>query len=461
MPCTQTGVTHPLRLLTCALIALMAMQLFAPGKAAASQSEPPSVVYFPVTGHHVAEPFLSTWRANGGLPIFGYPLSELIEVDGMQVQYFERARFELHPENAGTEYEVLLTLLGSWLAGERTNPAYTPFPADTAPPTEPGRQFFPETGHYLAYGFRDFWQAHGGLRAFGYPISEEFSELNPDTSVAYTVQYFERARFEYHPEQAGTNNAIMLGRIGAQRATADAIETAAVARIDGVPDYDESLWTPPPAEPRALSIPVLMYHRFGDYAEHYQMPYWSFEQQLDWLQANGYQTVTLTQVYDYMAGIGSLPDRPVVITLDDGYVSQWEAAEALNQRGMVGVFFITTGQPHLADWQIRALADAGHEIGAHTFSHPDLTTLSDDQLAWELTSVRAELQAASGQPVNFFAYPYGAYDARVIAATQAAGYRGALAAWGGSWWSPDTPWTEPRIEVSGFLSLDGFVALVR
>jgi peptidoglycan/xylan/chitin deacetylase (PgdA/CDA1 family) len=128
---------------------------------------------------------------------------------------------------------------------------------------------------------------------------------------------------------------------------------------------------------------------------------------------------------------------------------------------MVGTFFITTGQPHLADWQIRALADAGHEIGAHTFSHPDLTTLSDSQLAWELSSVRAELQASSGQPVDFFAYPYGAYDNRVIAATQAAGYRGAVAAWGGSWWSPDTPYTEPRIEVSGYLTLDGFIALIQ
>ena len=128
---------------------------------------------------------------------------------------------------------------------------------------------------------------------------------------------------------------------------------------------------------------------------------------------------------------------------------------------MVGTFFITTGQPHLANWQIRALADAGHEIGAHTFSHADLMKLSDSQLTWELSRVRAELQAVCGQPVDFFAYPYGAYDARVIAATQAAGYRGALAAWGGSSWSPDTPFSEPRIKVSGYLTLDGFIALIR
>ena len=355
----QVGTTLPLRIVTGVLISLLAVQLFAPTQVDAAQDGPPDVVYFPVTGHHVAEPFLSTWREHGGLPIFGYPLSELIDVDGMQVQYFERARFEYHPENAGTIHELL------------------------------------------------------------------------------------------------------LGRIGAQRATVDAIDMAAVIRANDVPDYDESLWVPSPTEPRSLSIPVLMYHRSGEPAERYQTPYWKFEQQLDWLQANGYETVTLAEVYAYMEGTGPLSANPVVITLDDGYGSQWEAGQALTRRGMVGVFFITTRQPRLADWQIRALAGAGHEIGAHTFSHPDLTTLSDSQLVWELSSARAELQAASGQPVDYFAYPYGAYNNRVIAATQAAGYRGAVAAWGGTWWSLDKRWVEPRIEVSGYLSLGEFAALVQ
>ena len=211
MSCRYAHVRLPLRIATGLLVALLTLPLIAPTRPAAAQDDPPSVVYFPVTGHHVAEPFLSVWRGSGGLPIFGYPLSELNEVDGMQVQYFERARFELHPEHSGTEFEVLLTLLGSWLAGDRTHPAYTPFPPETPPLSEPGRQFFPETGHYLSYGFRDYWHAHGGLRAFGYPISEEFIELNPDTGVEYTVQYFERARFEYHPEHAGTEFEVLLG----------------------------------------------------------------------------------------------------------------------------------------------------------------------------------------------------------------------------------------------------------
>ncbi|HBY46781.1 MAG TPA: hypothetical protein DEG70_11130, partial [Chloroflexi bacterium] len=78
----------------------------------------PTVVYFPVTGHHVADSFLSTWRRLGGLATFGYPLTEaMTDPDtGLTVQYFERERFEYHPENAGTEWEVQFALLGSWLA---------------------------------------------------------------------------------------------------------------------------------------------------------------------------------------------------------------------------------------------------------------------------------------------------------------------------------------------------------
>jgi peptidoglycan/xylan/chitin deacetylase (PgdA/CDA1 family) len=204
-----------------------------------------------------------------------------------------------------------------------------------------------------------------------------------------------------------------------------------------------------------------MYHRFGDPAEQYQIPYWLFAQQLDWLQASGYTTVTLTQVYDYLEGVGSLPANPVVLTFDDGFTSQWDAVQMLDARGMTGVFFITTGQPHLADWQIRAMADAGHEIAAHTIRHPVLTAISDEQLWEELSVPKAELEAAAGRPVEFLAYPYGEYDARVIAATQAAGYRGAVAAWGGQEWTPEKWWFEPRIEIPGYLSLEEFVAYVR
>jgi len=80
----------------------------------------------------------------------------------------------------------------------------------------PNSAYFPETGHYLGHGFKAFWEARGGLPVFGFPQTEEFSEQNPDTTAMYTVQYFERQRFEWHPENAGTPYDVLLGRLGAQ-----------------------------------------------------------------------------------------------------------------------------------------------------------------------------------------------------------------------------------------------------
>ncbi len=78
----------------------------------------------------------------------------------------------------------------------------------------PGATYFPETGHNLYGAFRDYWNVSGGLPVFGYPRTEEFAEQNPDDGQVYTVQYFERQRFEWHPQNAAPYH-VLLGRLGA------------------------------------------------------------------------------------------------------------------------------------------------------------------------------------------------------------------------------------------------------
>jgi hypothetical protein len=78
--------------------------------------------------------------------------------------------------------------------------------------------YFTETGHYLSYGFKDFWVRSGGLPVFGYPLTIEYDELNQDLDEFRTVQYTERQRFEYHPDLAGTPYETLLGRLGAEDA---------------------------------------------------------------------------------------------------------------------------------------------------------------------------------------------------------------------------------------------------
>jgi type VII secretion-associated serine protease mycosin len=167
-------------------------------------------VYFPPVGHTLKGAFLKFWQQNGGLAVFGYPLSEEFQevspTDGKSylVQYFERNRFEYHPELAGMKDEVLMGLLGVEMTRGRVFPPAIPFTGDAI------HTYFKETQHSLNGAFLKYWQEHGGLAIFGYPISEEITENG------YKVQYFERNRFEYHPEYAGTKDEVLLGLLGVE-----------------------------------------------------------------------------------------------------------------------------------------------------------------------------------------------------------------------------------------------------
>jgi hypothetical protein len=171
--------------------------------------------FFPETGFTVSGRFLTYWETNGGLALNGFPISaardEKLE-DGKTytVQYFERVRMEYHPENAAPN-DVLLGQFGRRI-----------HPADPPAAQIVGALYFSETGHNLSdittdrknvVNFARYFDNNGGLRQFGYPITEIFPEKLDDGNT-YQVQYFERARFEYHPENKGTPYEVLLGQFG-------------------------------------------------------------------------------------------------------------------------------------------------------------------------------------------------------------------------------------------------------
>jgi polysaccharide biosynthesis protein PslG len=162
---------------------------------------------FPETGFTVPARFMSYWNSHGGLPVFGYPITAARQENGYLVQYFERNRFEYHPENAGTPYEVLLGLLGNMITAGQV------FAKSPVFPSNPTNAYFDATGHSLGGAFLQYWRAHGGLAVFGYPISEELQERNAADGKTYTVQYFERNRFEMHPENRAPYD-VLLGLLG-------------------------------------------------------------------------------------------------------------------------------------------------------------------------------------------------------------------------------------------------------
>lgn len=169
---------------------------------------------FPETGRTVGGIFLDYWQANGGLVQQGFPISapmrEVSELDGREytVQYFERAVFEHHPENAAPN-NVLLSQLGLFQYRKKY-PAGTP---EQRQNSSPGFQIFPQTGKRVGGKFLEYWQRNGGLAQQGLPISEEFTERSDLDGRDYTVQYFERAVFELHPENQPPYD-VLLSQLG-------------------------------------------------------------------------------------------------------------------------------------------------------------------------------------------------------------------------------------------------------
>jgi len=154
--------------------------------------------YFPETGHYVKGAFLDYFEGKGGEEIFGYPITEEFQEDGLLVQYFQRARLVLtgSPGKRGSgSGEVKVAPLGE-LLGHRS------------PPFEPTYHFpyryYPQTGHALSFAFLDYYEARGGEEVFGYPITEPFWERG------LIVQYFQRARMEWHPDK----KCVQLGLLG-------------------------------------------------------------------------------------------------------------------------------------------------------------------------------------------------------------------------------------------------------
>ncbi len=176
-------------------------------------SIPPShaqsnVHYFPQTGHFVKGGFLTFWQQNHGLQNFGFPITEefVSSTTGRTTQYFERARFEIYLQD--NKKYIVLGNIGKEIVGTRTFPRAEPIVNTTQ------QRYIPETGYIIQYGFKEIWETRGADQIFGWPISNELEETIMDGSVR-TVQYFERARFEYWPEYAPGQRVVIssLGRL--------------------------------------------------------------------------------------------------------------------------------------------------------------------------------------------------------------------------------------------------------
>lgn len=185
---------------------------------------------------------------------------------------------------------------------------------------------------------------------------------------------------------------------------------------------------------RHAAVPILMYHviaapRPGTPLAQLWVAPERFSAQMAALADAGYRAVTLGRVFAAWNRGTALPHRPMVVSFDDGYLSHARsAAPVLRSHRWPGVLNLelhNLGPDGLPVHLLKRMVRDGWEVDSHTLTHPDLTTVDAARLRTELVDSRAEIQRRFGQPANFFCYPAGAFDDRVVAAVRAAGYAGA------------------------------------
>jgi len=185
-------------------------------------------------------------------------------------------------------------------------------------------------------------------------------------------------------------------------------------------------------------VPILCYHRFGKTCKsNLCIPERTFAKQLEYLKNNGYHTIHLSDLMEFLNYKTAIPSKSVIITLDDGYRSIYEFAYPLLKRyGYTATLFIYTdfieASGNALSWkQLRKLKAAGFEIGSHSISHADLTKKlphENDQTYWsritkEFINSKKIIDRELNQDTQFFAYPYGNYNQQILNLFPKAGYK--------------------------------------
>jgi peptidoglycan/xylan/chitin deacetylase (PgdA/CDA1 family) len=193
----------------------------------------------------------------------------------------------------------------------------------------------------------------------------------------------------------------------------------------------------------------------------------NFDAQMKWLADNHYRTVTLTDLYYYLAVGEPLPENPIIITLDDGYVDHYENAFPILQKyNFIGTFFVLAGpadvasSPYLTWDMIAEMSAAGQDIQVHGRDHVDMRRRPSEFLFFQIVGARQAIEAHTGKPAPFFAYPAGRYDADLLHFLNERDFWMAVTTNGGRVHTLDAPLELTRIRIRGTDTLERFIAKV-
>jgi peptidoglycan/xylan/chitin deacetylase (PgdA/CDA1 family) len=287
------------------------------------------------------------------------------------------------------------------------------------------------------------------------------------------------------PDAAATISANLRTALPAPAATAAASPTATGAVAFALPTTTPTpLPTAAPAptstpelEPtpdgvaRTVKVPILMYHYISAppadadvYRVDLSVPPDLFADHLDRLQAEGYTAISLYQLLAHLTQGQPLPEKPVVITFDDGYRDTYENAfPLLRTHGMTATFFVITDfideqRPLYLSWDMaREMLAAGMSIESHSRNHFTLEGQDDDYLVWQALGSLETLQYELGVRPRFISYPAGDYDQRTIDVFKSANYWGGLTTEQGTEQSSAHPFELERIRVRDTTTPDDLI----
>lgn len=240
-------------------------------------------------------------------------------------------------------------------------------------------------------------------------------------------------------------------------------------QTNGQEPEDASAKAPDPAEAartakliKEQGVPILYYHSvLREEGNELRMPPEQFAEQMTYLKEEGYESVSLNQLYTAAYQGGILPEKPFVITFDDGYEDNYtNAYPIIKENGFTATVFMVTsyidGKGYLSWAQLQELVANGWEIESHTVNHPYLTQIDSAILLKELKNSKEQLERELGKKVNFIAYPYGAVNGNVVSALQDAEYLMAVTTERGWAGGKDDAWSLRRIYCYADMGLDEF-----
>jgi peptidoglycan/xylan/chitin deacetylase (PgdA/CDA1 family) len=249
-----------------------------------------------------------------------------------------------------------------------------------------------------------------------------------------------------------------------------ALDSGPLASLESEPEapvFDGTL--------RRIYVPILMYHYVGELPEDADVYRTDltvdpavFRAHIAYLHSEGYQTISMYDLYAALMHGAALPPRPIILTFDDGYIDHYEHVfPILREFGFTGTFFIITatadnGNSGYLNWQqIQEMAAAGMDMESHTKNHIDLRDRDHDRLVYEILGSFESLRAHTGHLTRMFAYPGGRYDELTLDILERLQVWGAVTTQFGAYHTTDSALELPRLRVSRDMGAAGLAHLLR